>query len=461
MPLVNFFDIAQGDPINLKRRIALQEILGCPAESGFLDARTNGGPYLIDKQLVDRLAIQAGGAPPTPLIGKAVVGGGPFDWGDLDPNQSGLLAFFSNVYKRLDVTDNTTWYRWKYGLDGTPHGEASYLTVYNDTDVLPRTRFSDMLLGGFTLAAEASGNLQITFPFANGKYDFWGDPTQTVGAASSLPLVLNTSSQNWEPDADDNDIRIRIDAIATDGTITMKARVEPDAVYGATDFTYLPGNAAVEIIDSNTGLRIGTCAQTPLIKWSEASPTLVATDEFEIPKRRAEWTETLLTDRAIPSVNTRFYLDDELIRVEGGWEVTAEWSTLETLQDVAFEQGGIPRRKGRFNVTINPTREIVDLTLQKALHERAEIPVVIECCSDDIIDPGSTDTPFRVLFVFPSCRLSGEMFGVTPGGEDTEESPTLVAGVPDVSYVFDGITFDSHCHVVVDTGISDTDVGIS
>jgi hypothetical protein len=465
MPLLPFLSGAAGDPINLKRRVALQSTLGIPATSGFVDTRTNGGPFTINKAIVDRLAIVASGAPPTPLPAKALMQGGPFDMGDFDPADPGLLAMFANVYKRLDVTDNTTWHRWKFGLDGSLHSEAAYLTWLNDNDVLPRTRVNDVLLGGFTLNAEPGGNFQIEFPFVAGAYDFWGEPVQTVNSGSTLPILLRTAGENWFLDATDGDIFIRIETVGTDGTVTYKAKVTTAAAFGAFDSTYILGNSPGVILDSNTGLEIGTCRESPRIYWP-AGATLAdggATggDIFQIPKRRVAWTPSLATDHAIPAVNTRLYLNDEFIRAEGGYTLTAEWSTLEAQQDVSFEQGATVRRKGRFNVTLELTRELADLAIQKVLHEREEASVVIEVCSDDVIDATpNPDQRFRALFVMPAMAISGDMYGVESGGENTEETVTLTAGVPDSTYTFDGIGFDSHAHVLIDTDVADGDIGI-
>lgn len=458
MPLLPYLSGATGDPINLKRRVALQSTLGIPAITGFVDTRTNGGPFTINKAIVDRLAIIAGGAPPVPLPSKALMQGGPFDMGDFDPADPGLLAMFANVYKRLDVTDNTTWHRWKFALDGTSHTEAAYLTWLNDNDVLPRTRVNDVLLGGFALNAEPGGNFQLEFPFVAGAYDFWGDPALENGTGT-LPIVLRTSEQNWYLDAVDGDLFIKV-VSDVGGLITYLAKVTTAAPYGAITSTYQLGEAPGVIIDSTSGLEIGTCRETPRIYWPVGS-TLILDDEFSIAKRRAAWTPSLATDHATPAVNTRLYLNDEFIRAEGGYTINAEWGTLEALQDVSFEQGATVRRKGRFNVTIELTRELADLAMQKVLHEREEAAIVVEVCSDDVIDATPVpDQRFRALFVFPACAISGDMYGVESGGENTEETVTLTAGVPDTTYTFDGIGFDSHANVLIDTDVSAASVGI-
>lgn len=458
MPLLPFLSGAAGDPINLKRRVALQSTLGIPALTNFVDTRTNGGPFTINKAIVDRLAIIAGGAPPVPLPGKALMQGGPFDMGDFDPADPGLLAMFANVFKRYDVTDNTTWHRWKYALDGTNQPDASYLTWLNDNDVLPRTRINDVLLGGFTLNAEPGGNFQIEFPFVAGAYDFWGDVVEEAATGTPVaPIILRTSPENWELDAFDGDLFLRVESIASD-VITLKAKIGSASTYGSFDFTYTTGNNPGAIIDSNTGLEYsGRCRESPLVYWNAGDEAgLTALDEWSVPKRRDAWTPSLATDHAVPAVNTRLYLNDEFIRAEGGYTLTAEWGTLEALQDVSFEQGATVRRKGRLNVTLELTRELADLALQKVLHERDEAAIVIEVCSDDVIDATpDPDQRFRALFVLPAASISGDMYGVESGGENTEETVTLTAGVPDSTYTFAGVGFDSHLNVLIDTDVSE------
>ena len=96
---LDFLASATGDPINTKRRVAQQSTLPVPATTGFVDFRSNGGPIAPAPSDVERAVLGVAGAPSKRLPGKTNVEGGPFEIGDIDVSNRGMIQFLANVFK--------------------------------------------------------------------------------------------------------------------------------------------------------------------------------------------------------------------------------------------------------------------------------------------------------------------------------------------------------------------------
>ena len=449
MPTTPFLSTATGDPINLKRQIAQQPTLRVPATTGFVDFRSNGGPIAPSPSDVERLLIALGGAPSNRLAGKTAIEGGPFSIGDVDPANKGMLQLLANGFGQYAITDNTTWFSWRFGLDEAT-AAANYLTLHNDTDVLPRMRFKDLMVGGFSVSAAPNDNLAIEFPFISGGYDMHGEVTQTAGTGSDLPILEHTWSGNWALDAVDKDLYVEV---VSGATFTFKCKVGSATTYDGATLTGVEGGW-IRLTDESDE-RLGEYAEQ-IRMYIPSGATWTDADEFKIAKRRASWTPSLAVERPVAAVNTAFILGGEEIRVEGGWQVEAAWENLELYNDTSGKQGGTPDRTGEFQVTVTPTRRVVDLDIQKALHEGETLSLVIEAITDSVI--GATTENYRFLMVFPSVKPFGAMFGVEAGGESKDEVPTLIAGVPSSTFNYDGESYDSHCTILIQNDISDLGV---
>jgi hypothetical protein len=439
---LGFLKSATGDPINTKRRVAQQSTLRVPATTGWVDFRSNGGPIAPAPSDVERLVIGQSGAPSKRLPGKTNIEGGPFSIGDVDVSNRGMIQFLANVFKKYTLTDNTTWYQWRFGLDETTSA-ASFLSMLNDNDVVPRTRYKDMQIGGFSISAGAGENLAIEFPFLAGGYDFHGDGTQTSGTGSTVPILEHTWEGNWEPTVD-KDIFVEIQA----GTATLKCKIGSASTFDGAAITFVDGGW-VRLTDE-TDARIGEYGEQIRL-YMPSTPTLTANDVFEWEAQRASWSQTLGVERPIASVNTAFILGGEEIRVEGGWNIEAAWENFELLGDTSGKQGATPERTGELQISVTPTRTITDLDIQKALHEGTELSLVIDCVSDDEI--GASGEEYLARLVFPALKPSGAMFGTEPGGESKDETVTLTAGVPDATFNYDGEAYDSHMTVLLQNDV--------
>jgi hypothetical protein len=533
---LDYLEGATGDPINLKRRVAQQASRTIPATTGFVDFRSNGGPMNITPSEIERMVITGTGAPAQTLPGKVTVEGGPFEIGDVDPANAGLLNFMGNVLKKYTLTNpGGLYYRWVFGLDEAT-AASPFLTLLNDNDVLPRTRITDLLLGGFTLSASPNENLAISFPFVAGEYDFHGivtmvdsgtapaavtSITQTAGTATvtttaphglttgdqvliadavqtnyngiktvtvtgastytfavdsstvspatgtitneyltnDVPLVKGTWPGNWEPDnGDDLDIYIRVEDITDiadpdDPMIEVTVKIGDAGAWGATDQPIRLGQWN-RLWDDTYPLhagRLGKVAEQVIVRWEEGA-TVVVGDIYHVPMRRAAWTQEFGAEFPISSINCFFILDNEEIRVEGGWELTAEWTELEAVPNVARKQDYTVERRGSLNVTVSITRRLVDLSFQKRLHEAENVAVVLEAMTDSVISGAAV--PYRMLVVMPQLLPTGSMYDVESGATNREEAISLRASDPDDPYVYDGITFTSHIGVVFDTNVA-------
>ena len=84
---------------------------------------------------------------------------------------------------------------------------------------------------------------------------------------------------------------------------------------------------------------------------------------------------------------------------------------------------------------------------------RAYLDVVIDAQTDTEI--GTTGKFFRFLRVLPSCLVTGSMFQVDAGGVNQDESPALIARVPESAYPYDGHNFTAHDTVLLQNSVAD------
>lgn len=438
---------AQGNPARLQRRINPQPLLGVPVTSGFRDFRSNAGSFAIDKTLVERAVVAGGGAPGLSLPGKAVLSDNPIFMGDVDPTDRGLLIMLANLFGQYDNEDVTTYRDWDFALDGATAAD-SYITWREDNDILPRQTVFDGQMFGATFTAGPGDNFAVELARGAGQYFFWGDGAQTTGSGSTIPTITRTTDGNWETDAGDFDLRIEIVSVSSEDIVIEAA--EGVAAFGSNAQAYTMGDPPIRLLKED-GSRFGTVREQVRF-FIPAGSTLTAADEFDFPKRiAARWSPSLTAEQPIASVNTQFFIDGVETRVEGGWTANVAWEVGEVVQDTSNEQGGVPDRAGNLVVTLEPTRRITNLTLQRALHERVTVSAVIDAFTESKI-AGLIE--HRCSLVFPSLSLSGVMYGVDEGAQNKDEAPVMTAGVPASTFTHDGRDFDSHFHVWIRNNVT-------
>lgn len=417
-------------------------------DTSYVDFRSDGGPIIREASEIVRKDIAPGGAPRANLTGKLNISGGPFDLGDVDPANRGQLRMLANAFGRYTYSNQTTYHRWYFGLDGATVA-PEFLALHDDDDVIPRTRWIDLLLGGLNVQAGPNQNLAIGFPMVCGEYDFHGQVAQIAGAeGATLPIVKRTSEYNWDTD-EDKDIYMRVDAVNGGGTsYDFEVKVSAAETYSAV--TVLTPGVWARLKDQD-GEPIGEIAEQ-VMAYIPTGATLAVGDEFVIPQNRTRWTQSLGTERPISSVNTIFTLGGEEIRVPGGWQVAAAWQSLTSNPDTAGRQGNDVERSGDFIVTLTPTRRIIDLVIQYGLHQGQTFGCYVDAKTDAKI--GASTRRYRFLMGFPAVRAFGPMFGVQPGGQNRDEAPRLVAGVPASSGTYDSLSFASHFGIYVENDVA-------
>lgn len=454
---VPFLSGATGDPINLQRQVIGQPDRSVPINipesgvTGWRDFRSNGGPVIFEPGEIERQVIAAGGQPQGNLVGKINLPEIPFAIGDVDPANFGLMHFLNNLFEGHTYTDLTTYNRYDFSLIGaTP--AAGFLSYREWNDVLPGFRLTDLIISALNIVTSPNENLSVNFTGLASEFDFHGAVSQTVGAASDLPVFKRywgsyPNIGNFAADATDQDIFLRVDDSID--PIDVSIKVATASAYANAQLNEALGNFW-RCYDEN-GDMLGTIAEQILYRFPAAA-TLVDLDEFQVLKRMVKWSPSLGDDQPISSVNTIFYLDGVEWRTEGGWQVAGQRENSEFRPDVSGRQGGTVRKSGDLDFTITPTSEVVDLTLQEAILNASIVSCVIEAKTDVLI-PGAT-VPFRYLQVYPQCRVFGSTFGVEPGGQNRDQSARLVPEEPDTPLVYDGQSFAAHAHHVLENDIA-------
>jgi hypothetical protein len=452
---------ATGDPINLKRRIAQQTLRGVPPlETAWKDFESNGGPFTVEPGEIERELISLGGQPAGNLTGKIALGQGPIALGDVDPANHVYLHALGNLFKQVDINDQTTYYDWIFSLDGTGFAAtAPFLSMLNDNDVTPRMRILDILIGAMRWTTTPNENLSVDFDIVAGEVDLHGLVSQETGTPT-LCQIKRLHNGNYAADADlaeEGDLYIELQTVAG-SVLTVRTKIGTSAAY--SNAQTMNADDKWYRLQDESGDRIGLdpskMAEQVLVRFDSGGSYTTA-DEYKVLGRRAAWTQTLPVTRPISSVNTMFILDGEEIRTEGGWDVEIGWENAESVPDVAGRQTATSERSGNLVATVTPTRRVIDMTLQAALMKASTVSLVIDAESEAEI--GASGRPYRNIIICPECRVSGESFGTEPGGENKDESITLRPGRPSSTpFVYDaggGVSYsvDGHINVVVETDI--------
>jgi hypothetical protein len=446
-----------GDPKRFERSVATHPTLGRPIPTnGYHDGAGYGGSISPAPETITPQAVALGGAPLRALPGKSPMGTGPWLMGDIDCANPHLIIFLANLFRRYSRTDlGSGALLWRFDLDQAEIADA-YLAVRDWTDVIPLFEAFDGKIGGFQVGAQAGQNLAIQFPVGFGSYRFHGVVVQEVGAASTLPVLTGVSEHHFALAAVDGDVWIEATDV-TGSAITLRSSYGGAAAPGTWSATqvYTMGDPPARLygpLGARLGAKTTTAGRGSIsdqvrIYWPAGS-TVVTGDRFRVPKRGAEPAFTLPDARSISSVNSVVVLDGEEIETEVGWQITVERAGFSVQPRVHGRQGGTPKSTGDLTAVATATREITDLTVQRALHERQQLALFVDAEADEVI-PGGSNLPYRIVFALPSCQTSGPMYGPDAGAQNTQEAATLTAGLPADTVSYAGQDFDQHLSVLV------------
>jgi len=442
-----FLGGATGQGSRLQRRIAGQPIVDIDSYKTMRDFASNGGPFAFAFDTVDPGKIAAGGAP-LPML--PVKGGGvevDMPMGSVDPNCYGQLHCLTNLFGYYDITPNDstpTFYDWRVALDQATQADE-YLVIHDDNDYF-RRRMLNCKVGGMRWVIDDGGRIDTFVKIFNPKeWDFWDDPTQSVGSGNTKPTIRGPVGEVLTTEALDHLI---VEAqVVAGGVVTLRTADEGETLTAAQAYTI--GARAVRARD-HLGVDFGTEARPYLVAWPPGA-SVVTLNRFLVERRRSRWVQSLPNQFLIPAVNARLYYEGSEMPIEGGLTLTVEWEETEARVDIFREFGGTVKRAGKLNCTIELAREIRDLEFQAALHNRESVALVIEGRTDSEVDTG---VPAVFRCVCPNLQGSGEMFDLEEGATNTEESVTFTAALPDSTYTdpVEGDTWDTHVGFLLRNG---------
>lgn len=445
MALTPFPSVVGGDPAALHRAIAPQPTAGLPVDevtATYRDFVSFGGAIPLTRGVIDRQAFSTAGEEKTPLRGKMDLPASSIRLGDVDPGDYGLLHFLVNYFGKYvqgNAPSSASVKRWQMDRLQTASTASRYLSMKEHDDINPAKRFHDIRVGGVTISASPNENLSVAVNIGAGGYSFGGVVVQETGTGSTLPILRRTWPGNFALDAADQDIWVEIQVDNADGTYDVRVGISSSGaapIY--SDVRVLTEGEWFKLFDTD-GSRIGVKAEQPEI-FFPVGATLTALDEFRIPKRRANWAETLPTSRAISSVSASLLIDGDEIKVEGGWELTLGSETFENVPDTAYQQGHTVRLRGARTARLTLTREIEDSTIQQKLHEAQVVSAVIDAETEVLI--GATIYPWRMTILLPSLIPEGPMYAVNEGATEAQENPTFRAGEPSSTFTYEAESGD-------------------
>jgi hypothetical protein len=448
-----------GDPKRFQRWIYAHPTLRVSIPTnGYHDFLGYGGSFSPAPETIAAQAIAAGGVPLRPLAGKSPLGAGPLLLGDLDPGNPALLIGCANLFRRYSRTElGSGALRWRFDVDQAEIADA-YLGLRDWTDVLPLIDVFDGQVSGLEIAAQAGQNLTAQFPIGFGSHRWHGIPVQASGSGSTLPTITGVSEHHFSLDAVDGDVWIEYTDV-TGSVITLRAAYGGASAPGSwsATLTYTMGDQPARLygpagvrLGAKTGVAGNGSISDQVRFYLPAGSTAVTGDQFRVPKRGAQPSFTEPDRRAISSVNSFVTLDSEETRTEGGWGITVARDGFSVQPDVHGRQGATPKTTGNLTATPSLTRELKDLTIQKLLYERSIVPLFMEAETDEVI-PGGSGLKYRVIVALPGLTLSGPMYGPDAGAQQTQESVTLTAGLPDATEAYNGLDFDQHISIVIYT----------
>ena len=460
-PIIPFFQGATGDPIHSHRRIAPQPSMGVAPLTGWVDYINFGGPMSPAGTAIQRQAILGTADRQQSMQGQYGMKDFAVSFGDLDPGNKAQLICLGNLFQGVRITNPASG-AYRFHLSQAEIGSSLADPFFSHIDDLNTGLVRRMVDGqckGVSLAFTKGQNVAFKPTLVFGKFDYWADPVQSVGTASTLPQVHHNCTLNWGADGAGatNDLVIKVMSF-TGGVATIKVKQGTGASYGSITVAVTPGTWTY-LVDSTTGAAIGTRGQQVQIYWS-ASPTLVANDEFDFGYRRAVISSpSYATARPIPVIDVRFFAGGNEIFTEGGLNLTLTVPGTVVRDGPMGQQVYGTTRTGFMDVSVGLTRRLVDNYLQYYLEQGLTLSAVIEVIGDTVIP--TTSIPYGCTFVLPNLLPTGEFYGIVEGATKQEETLKFEASAaPGSGLVYDSASpysespFTAACTALVDTDIS-------
>lgn len=453
-----FYTGGIGEGRNSLRRLGRQPGVGIPApESGYVDSLGNGGVPQIQFGTIPRTVIQAGRQAQPPMDGPIMGPNSTWDMGDLNVAEPAVVMSIAQFFTAYDQTNpGTGWQRYVMSANGgTPYGNP--LTLLDDPNTGLRARFHDLLIAGIDLSLAPNQGAKLSLPIVTGAIDFHAPGVQTTGSGSTVPLLRHTTLCNpAAPDGADFDIEMKV-VSTTSSAWTVLVKPTHGGTFG-TNQTVIPISTAAdpiwqEAIDSTTTGPIGQFVEAAEF-YLPPGATASANDVFRYGNRRQAWSPSYAVARPISAIGSRIWFGERRLPVDNSLAIKFAAGKAERRAGMERQPIGT-QIYGADKSTITLVRQITDMTLQSHLIVGDVIPFTVQFRSNKAI--GANPAPYQLALAYPECRVTGVMWGTTPGGENKTETVTLEPGVPaGGAYTVPGlgVSVGTYAAAIIDTDIT-------
>lgn len=434
MPKIPFLAGADGNPTKLVSWVKGQpteDVLPiAAADPTFRQFRDYGGGPTLNQNYINALAFSSTGEPLDRLPGKLAFAAGDKSLGDFDPNDYGAIHMLANLFGgRVAFTNPGAGgiHQQQFDSGQTVDANLARLAFLHRTNVLPPHIVWNARVGAWTLQASPNDNLRHAFTLGAGQFLLAGDPEdETVVGTPTPPLIEGF----WPASLTEDDLDLWIKVTATDATtVTFQAALGAEAVEPTWSTSQVATKGTpIKARDSVDQTWIGGSYGAAVKILFPSGGTYEANSVQRYSRHRTIPSETLGASRAIASIDSVAFIDDEPMRLTGGWELNVAWETFEVTPGVSDLQGHFVDVRGQLITTFAPSRRIESLTLQSAILRRSKVSVVIKAETETFIS-GEVE-PYQLVVVIPRMTIGGDVYTPGEGSDTAEENPTFQAGVP-------------------------------
>lgn len=411
------------NPANGQIRHAWETVPGIPDEANWHDHEFVSESISGDYQTIQSQSITTSAQTPQGQPSKIKFDGTiPVEW---DPESQ--ARYLANIQKHGSVTNpGGSAYLHKLAPSETDvdFPDSLSVEVSRDDDLPQLSKGARVISTKFGLQASSFYTGEVGLAVERAEY--WEAATRidVVGGTSpTFPIIRGLHSYDtWI--ITDNKIRFKVTSIAGVGSgyITGKFKIGTASSYGSTATNVYFGNNSqgqpiwTEVIDSNTGTRMGT-RDLPVEAHIDLSANYVVNLEFSVDSERALWTPVLPDVAKFNEIYAKIKLGDSFATAEE-YEIDQFDLTITRPGEPKFAIGGRHAKRvkqsGKRTVTGSLKREYLSIALRKKL-ERAQVGwLVCEAYNGEIIS-GSFEG--MITLVAGAMILGGKTPSI--GGQDS------------------------------------------
>jgi len=383
------------NPANALMRHAWETVVGIPDEANWHDNEIVSEAISGDYGLIQPKSITKNSQIPAGQPSKITFAGGiPIEW-----DSEMYSRYIANLQRKGSVANPTPGvYVHKLAPSETAVSFKESLSVeVSRDDGIPQIS-TDFRVNSlkFSLAPEGFYTGEIGAAIARGEY--WDDTDRIDvlgGAEPTYPFIRGLPEyDDWNLSAADGQVRLKVTVIAG-SIITFLAKLGTGA-YGATSFNVTVGNDSqgrprfYEIIDSNTGTRMGT-RDLPVEVHVDAVASYVVNQEFSIQRERPVWTPVYPSVPKFNEIFAKILLGETLATAEE-FEIDAFDLTVTRPAAPKFAIGGRHAKRvkvrGQRTVTGTIKREYISVELRKRLERAHPAWLQVDAFDGEVIAGG-------------------------------------------------------------------------